>query len=419
MHQKARRTKLRLLRRGAAPLLAAALLAGACSAKDADEAAKRDDSAAASGATTTTAAEAAKFGTLPSPCGPGHATIQADQAGGSPDKIRIGVANDREGIRPGLFKEVWDASTAFVAWCNDQGGIDGLPLEAVDLDGKVFEIEPAMATACTGVFALVGGGWGQDDLMFTGKDGSDFHKCKLMAFPGFAVSPDFAEASDQVPASPNPAHVKDASYFTALAKLYPEQAKKFGVIYSNVPSVTRNKDQQIGMAKQIDGFGEFAEVAYDVVNQDWSVLAQQVIDKGLQMVSFNGESPSMALFSQALKDQGWEGVLLADANQYDSRLSESSGPAAVDGIVVRFAAHTFEEQDQWPAVKQLTGILDAKVPGWQHAGLAIQSFSANLLFATAVKTCADAGVITRECVLMVAGSSVRATPGPTRRASAR
>lgn len=386
-------------RRLASALLAAALVTGACAAKDADDAATVDDSTTSADTTPTTTSSDPTFGTLDSPCGPGNATVSADDAGRGTDKLYLGVANDREGIRPGLFKEVWDASVAFASWCNEQGGISGLPIEPVDIDGKVFELEPAMATACTDVFALVGGGFGQDDLMFTGKDGSDFHRCGLVAFPAFAVSPDFAEASDQVPASPNPAHVKDASFFAALAELFPDDVGEFGVVYSDVPSVKRNKDQQIALAGETDGFGRFAEVAYDVVNQDWVVIAQQVLDLGLRLVSFNGEASSLALFSQALKDQGFDGVIVADANQYDSRLLAAAGPEAVEGVVVRLAQHTFEEADRWPAVRQLMDLLDAGAPGWDHAALAVQSFAANLLFATVARACAQEGEITRACVL--------------------
>ena len=46
------------------------------------------------------------------------------------------MPNDRSAeIRPGLNKVMYDASVAFAGWCNDQGGIGGLPIEIVDMDG--------------------------------------------------------------------------------------------------------------------------------------------------------------------------------------------------------------------------------------------------------------------------------------------
>jgi ABC-type branched-subunit amino acid transport system substrate-binding protein len=411
--------------------MAAGLVASACGAKGADEAAEKDKAAATTvaGSPETTAAgdSASKFGSIASPCGKGTtpATVQADQAGTGTDKLYIGVGNDREGIRPGLLKELWDGANAFVDWCNDQGGINGLQLAAVDLDGKVLEVEAAMAKACTDVFAIVGGGWAQDNLIFSGKEGADFHKCKQIAFPGFAVSPDYAEASDQVQPLPNPAYDKPASAFKALAQLYPEDVKKFAVVYGNLPSIVQNKDQIIGVAKQTKGFDDFGEISYDIINQDWAVVAQQIIDKGYKAVSFVGEPPNMSKFSQALKDQGYDGIINADANQYDARLIEGSGAAAVEGDIVRIATHPFEEASKWPAMDQLVKILDSKVPDWTHAGLAIQSFSATLLFATAAKSCADAGPITRECVLKAGqatdkwdGGGLHAVADPSKNAPA-
>jgi len=400
--------------RGVACLVAVGLLITACGAKGADKAADDDKATqtteATSGGGETGGDTTSKFGSIDSPCGKGSATVEASEAGKGTDKLYIGVGNDRESIRPGLLKELWDGANAFVSWCNAQGGIDGLQLEAVDLDGKVLEVDKAMAQACTDVFAIVGGGWAQDNLIFTGKDGADFHKCNMIAFPGFAVSTDYAEASDQVQPLPNPAYDKPASAMAALAKLYPDEVKKFGVVFGNLPSIVQNKDQIVGVAKQTKGFDGFDEISYDILNQDWAVIAQQVMDKGLKAVSFVGEPPNMSKFSQALKDQGYDGVINADANQYDTRLIEASGPAAVEGAIVRIASHTYEESDKWPAMGQLLEALDEYVPDWQHAGLAIQAFSASLLFAQSAKSCAADGPITRKCVLE-AGQAVHEWDG--------
>lgn len=392
-----------VLQRGVLLFVVAAMLVTACGAKDADQAAEDNNGSAttaAPGGTETSAPDdSGKFGTMDSPCGPGEGTIKADEAGAGADKLYIGVANDRSSIRPGLLKELFDGASGFAAWCNSQGGVAGLPIEVVDLDGKLFEIEAAMARACTGVFALVGGGYAQDNLIFTGKDGSDFHKCNMVAIPGFAVSTEFSEATDQVQAIPNPPNRKGVSHFEGLKSVYPDKVANYGVVYGNLPSIVQNKDQTVATVSTVDGYEGFDEIGYDPINQDWSVIAQQVIDKELQLVSFIGEPSGLSKFSQALKDQAWDGVITADANQYDSRLLESSGPDAVEGITVRSNMHPLEEADDWPAVQQFTGIMDEYVDGWQHAVLAIQAFSSTLLFATVAKACADEGEISRKCVI--------------------
>ncbi|MCZ7629272.1 MAG: ABC transporter substrate-binding protein [Microthrixaceae bacterium] len=114
-----------------------ALLAASCGADD-------DGGGDATGSTASTSEETAPsggetFGDMESPCGEGKFTVDPEQAAGTSDVLRLGVANDRSSqIYPGLNKEVWDASNAFVAWCNDQGGIGGLPIEIVDLDSHLW-----------------------------------------------------------------------------------------------------------------------------------------------------------------------------------------------------------------------------------------------------------------------------------------
>lgn len=397
-----------------AALAISALLATACAAEGADEAVTGNTEstvAPSEGTDTPDAGGAGRFGDIESPCGPGEATVAEADAGLGTDKLYLGVANNREGFKPGLLKELWDSSTAFVQWCNAQGGIAGIPLEAVDLGVDVMAVEDGMAEACTDVFAMVGGGYAMDNLMFSGKPGSDFHECGLIAFPGFAVSTDFSEATDQVQAIPNPAHLKAYGSYVQLADVYPDLIGDFGVAFGDLASIEQNKDQVVGQAKRVEGFGNFSTVRYAVVNADYSVTAQQVIQAGIKLLSFVGEPVSYAGLSQALNDQGWEGVTTADANQYDSRLITAQGPETVEGAVIRLAAHPFEEEDKWPATKQLVEILDEYSPDWEHAGLTIQSFSANLLFATAANECAKKnGEITRVCVLQE-GKAIKSWTG--------
>lgn len=392
--------------RAVAAMAVAALLATACGAQGADELDPKEDSSTTAvpgstdgGGADEGASNDGKFGSLESPCGDGNATIKAEDAGLGADKLRIGVANNREGLKPGLLKELWDASSAFVEWCNAQGGIGGIELEAVDLVTDVMNVEDGMAKACSDVFAMVGGGYAMDHLLFSGKPDSDFHECGMIAFPGFAVSTDFSEASDQIQVLPNPAHQKPYGSYMQLKDLYPDLIENFGSAYGELASIEQNKDQVIGQAKEVEGYGNFTAISYPVINADFSVITQQIRSANIQLLSFVGEYVNFAALGQSLRDQGWEGVLTADANQYDNRLIESQGPAAVEGVAVRIATHPFEEADKWPATKQLMEILDQYTPDWEHAGLTVQSFSANLLFATAAKACADQGEISRVCVL--------------------
>lgn len=358
----------------------------------------------AAGGTGDTSGGANKFGTLDSPCGkaPDGMTVKiaTGEDGGSATKLRLGVASDKTSeVRPGLLKEFYDTGVAFTEWCNEQGGIAGLPIELVDLDGKLLSVEAAMTTACTGVFAMVGGGFAQDNLVFSGRPGSDFHLCKLIAFTGFAVTTDFAEANGVFQPLPNPAYKKSNGFWRDLQAKYPDEVKKTAAVYGDVPSLRVNKDGNKAVAATVPGFNYVVDIPYNPITQDWSLIAQQVVQQGVTAINFVGEPEGMSGFVSKLKDQNWKGVIFADANQYDPKLF-SAGPDLAAGVVIRLATHMFEEADTYPAIKQYVDIMK-KDPGRKIAALGIQGWSAWLLFGTAVNKCLEksGGELSRKCVV--------------------
>ena len=387
-----------------AMLAVTALLSVACGAKNKETTVENEGDS-----TPTTAVagpESAKWGDLDSPCGKGSYSIQADQAGKGADKLYIGVASDKGSeIRPGLNKEMFDGSVAFAQWCNDQGGIGGLQIEPVDIDGKLLSVEQAMATACAEVFMMVGGGFAQDDLEFSGKDGSDFHKCGLADVPGFAVSVKKANSNGQVQPIPHPAYTTGTTWLQDFKKVYPEEAEKSFIVWGDLPSLQLIRDQFKAGAAATD-IEVVGDEGYPPVGvADWTPLAQKVIESGAGSMYFVGEPTNLSSLLAKLKEQGWKGKAILETNMYDATLF-SAGPNVADGAVIRTAIHMFEEADKWPAVKQFEENLKAQLPDGKQALLGMQSTSAWLLFATAANDCAKANdnVLERNCVLKAASA---------------
>ena len=74
------------------------------------------------------------FGDLEAVCSEGDAAGATDQ-GVTDDSIQVGTFSDKGAeVRPGLTKELYDAAVAFAAWCNDNGGINGRPVDVVTED---------------------------------------------------------------------------------------------------------------------------------------------------------------------------------------------------------------------------------------------------------------------------------------------
>ncbi len=395
------------MRRFAAMCLVLVALVGAGCGSSSDE-----GSSGTTGGTTTTAADgpggATKFGDLESPCGPApegkQVSIKADEAGRGADKLYIGVGNDRTAeAQPGLDKEMWDTSVAFAKWCNDQGGVAGIPLEPVDIDGQLIKVEAAMTTACSQTFALVGGGLVFDDQVFSGKDGSDFHKCKLIAIPGYAVSTAFSEASGVVQPLPNPAYQRSGLFLHDVAELHPDEVKKTVAVYGEgVPSIRINRDQiKATAAAAVPEIKFLDDISYKLLGQDFSVIAQKVVDSGATAMTFVGEPVNYSSLLAELKSKGWKGVAFTNVNEYDEKLF-LKGDDVADGVLIRTAFHMYEEADEFPVVQQMVDIIKENgPPDPTIAALSMQSFSANLLFAQSVKDCVEGGdgEISRLCVL--------------------
>jgi hypothetical protein len=387
----------------------ASLAGTACTARNKVEAsgAEDDPKATVSSSTPSPGGSAeVVFGDLPSPCGEGDYAIEASEAGRGADKLYIGVPNDRStSIRSGLNRELWDTSTAFASWCNEQGGVGGLPIELVDLDAKLFEVPAVMTVACRDVFMMVGGGQVQDNMQFSGQAESDFHGCHMADIPAYAISPEKAGSNGHVEPLPNPAVAASTIGLQALQEVYPDKAESIAEVWGDLPAMHSARNRHLAEMEDL-GITVAGSFSYPVTGMtDWTPLAQQVIDSGATAITFTGEPTNLGALMAKLREQGWDGVPVLEANLYDRVYPDSAGAANAGGSFIRTSFHPFEEADRWPAVQQYNEIVEQYVADpKQGALLGMQSFSAWLLFATAANDCADAhdGVLSRDCVLEAA-----------------
>lgn len=399
--------------RASAAIVAGVLLATSCAARNKTEAADSEESDTTQ---TTQAAqgEQAGFGDLESPCGEGDYTVDADEAKGSTDTLRLGVANDRSSqIRPGLNKELWDTSVAFAEWCNAQGGIGGLEIELVDLDGKLLEVESAMAKACQSVFMMVGGGFVQDNLEFSGRPDSDFHLCGLADVPGFSATPEKGDSNGQIQPIPHPSSSAPGLWFRNFAELHPDEAESMAVIWGDLPVLAAVRNQAEAVI-EANGAEVAARPSYPATGlPDWAPLAVELIRSGAGSFHWVGEPNNAGSFVKALREQGWEGYPVLETNVYDQVYVDSAGVENAEGTIVRSVFHPFEEADEWPAVAQYLEILEANVEDPKVALLGMQSFSSWMLFATAANDCAESneGTLTRACILIAADAIDEWTAG--------
>ncbi len=347
-------------------------------------------------ATETTGAPSGEmFGDLPSPCGPGDATIAEGQNGG--DELVLATASDRgASVAPGLTQEMYDAAVAFAEWCNAQGGIAGLPIRVLDADGKLFEVPAAMEQVCDQAFAMVGGGWAFDDQQFP-----RFHECDMIDIAGYTVSTAKAMSDGMAQPIPNPSNRKNVGWFVWARDNYPEQVARTATLYPDILSTQIVEQQFVEAMNSIDGFEVIERIPYSAAGEaNWAVFAQRLKDLDISTLVFVGSAEQFVPFVQATAEIGYLPELtLLEANLYSPQILDVGG--ASDGVVLRLNITPFEEADRSPAMAKYLEIMERYNPGGKLGGLGVQGMSAYLLFAAGANAClaANDGVLERQCVL--------------------
>ena len=372
------------------------------------------------GSTDTTEAAsggAGDFGDLTGVCGPnaGGGTVADDPAetqGVTADTITVGTVSDPgfEG-RPGLNQELFDTADAFVAWCNEAGGINGKQLEVNLHDAAITEYQPVMAEACETDFGIIGSGAVQDN--FWPDSGAS---CGLIDIAGFSVTPEKAGLAGQdvvaarsVQPVPNPVDEFPVGAASILSDEFPDAGDRVGILNADLDTLV-TQAARVKEAYESIGFTVVHEATYNVLGEaNWAPFAAAVEEAGVTFLTFVGEGENLALFQQALDEIGYDvEVTLQDANFYDPTYLEAGG-AATEGTFLRNAFWPFEEAADNPATAQYieqVEAIDGKV-----ALLGAQAWSAWLLFAQSARDCDLADDLTRSCVLEAAASVTEWTGG--------
>jgi ABC-type branched-subunit amino acid transport system substrate-binding protein len=373
-------------------LAALALAVGACSSDRDDDTSATGDGDEASGTTEAPEETPSGFGDLESPCGEGDAAGATDQ-GVTDEQIVIGYGDDAGfPTSPGLSHETADAMDAMIAWCNEQGGINGRELVGNYYDAKITDVVNAMTQACGEVFMLVGEAWALDSGQEETRLG-----CDLPAVPTYSVSPEFANAPLVYQSNPNPADIYHAGGGKMMAELFPEEVKKASVMYGNFAATIDTKDKVL---QTFDDFGwEFLDcpIEYDILGEpDWKPVVQRLKDCGAEIIYYSGQPyPNMQNMLDDAAQIDYQPIWLVDVNAYLQSFADWNSTGNGDNVYLRTSFTPFEQAEDNPATQQYMDIVQGN--GGDISQLAEQTTSSFLLWATAAQACGSD--LTRECVL--------------------
>jgi ABC-type branched-subunit amino acid transport system substrate-binding protein len=312
------------------------------------------------------------------PCGPGTAHGATD-TGVDDHTITIATIADVGGVRPNLFLGNWQATDAFVAYCNSVGGVNGRQLRLVKLDSALFDQRAQTILACDTSFALVGSAAALD-----GAGAQSGEDCGIPDVPAFSAQPQHASASNVVQPLPNPPDSYPVGPGRYLAQRYPDAVKHAAMLYSSVGVTLVQARRQMDSYTDV-GFDFVDRVPFDVVSADFDSLVAK-LHRPLGYVYVQGELTDLVSVEKALAAHGIKPTIV-DAGQqfYDPALIRQGG-AAVEGTYVLATTVPFSEASSSPEMQRYLHWLAVTHPGVQPTALGVQGWSAGLLFADALKS---------------------------------
>jgi len=323
--------------------------------------------------------------------------------------LKLGAASDHGAdAAPGTNEEILDAAVAFAKWCNAQGGIEGLKVEVVDLDGKLFQVPAAIEQACSSVFAMVGGLWVFDEQQFP-----RFTQCKMVSFPAGLVSAEATGNADTVQAVPSSHTAAPYGWWEWAAKSHPQDVKKTAVLYAENPGVIITRNTLLQQLSYV-GITNVKQLSYSVNGEaNWAPFAQKLKDSGIETLTFVGSPGNYALLAKAMTEIGYKpNLVLNDSNFYTDLLVQPGNVKNVEGMSARTVFVPFEEAGRNKALQDYEDMMSTYNPKGLKAQQGMAATSALLLFGTAAKSCiaSNGGVLERKCVL-AAGKKVTSWTG--------
>ncbi|HTW18433.1 MAG TPA: ABC transporter substrate-binding protein [Nocardioides sp.] len=370
--------------------LTLALTAGACgSDRDSEDA----GSTGGTGDNGSTQSSATTFGDLESPCGEGDASGATDQ-GVTDDSITIGYGDDRGfAAAPGLNQELGDGVKAMIAWCNEQGGINGRQIVGNQYDAAMTNAAAVVQKSCKADFMLVGQGFAYDEAAEQFRVG-----CDLPTVAAFTIGPNASMGPDKFESVPRPVDFFNGTLMDANMQVHPEIKDGVTALGSTSSPIQQSATKVMDIAGEL---GATVEDCGVTLSQDGEAnyvpFAEKFKECGASAL-WMSNSPSPIAFGllEALQrvDAGMKYAF--ESTWYGDITSQwNAQSGAADGLIASLVFQPLENADVVPAVQDYVDIVDGA--GVKKSLIGMQAVSAFLLWADVAKDCGSD--LTRDCMV--------------------
>ena len=312
-----------------------------------------------------------------------------NQVGITDKTITLANVSDISGPVPGIFESAQQATRAYVEYFNSQGSICGRKLDLINLDSRADAgaDQQGYVKACGSAFATVG-----SMSAFDSGGAATAADCGIPDLRSVTVNPQRQACKNCFAAYSIRTNLIATASAKWLAQKYPDAVKNAAVLYINAGAAPVNaKSLAAGFEK-----GAGWKVSYlqgiDVAEFNFAPYVQQMTDKGVKAVSYQGPYQNTVKLQQAMQQQGFKpDFFLQDPTIYDQRYIQQAGPLA-EGDYIYSANDLFENKNN-PEIQLYLSWLQQVKPGATPTYFGLYAWSATRLFVE--KAIALGGKLTR------------------------
>lgn len=299
-----------------------------------------------------------------------------NQKGITDKTITIANISDISGPVPGIFESAQQATRAYIEYFNKTGGICGRKLELVNLDSRADAgaDQQGYVKACDNAFAAVG-----SMSAFDSGGAGTANACGLPDIRAVTVNPERQACKSCFAAYSIRTNLIPDSAAKWLAGKYPSAVKNAAVMYVNAGAAPVNAKSMAAGYEKGAGWDVKYLQGIDVAEFNYAPYVQQMKDKGIKAVAYQGPYQFAVKLKQAMQQQGFKpDFYLQDPTIYDRRYLDQAGSLA-EGDYIYAANDLFENKGNAEVQLYLSYLQQVK-PGAIPNYYGLYAWSATRLF---------------------------------------
>jgi ABC-type branched-subunit amino acid transport system substrate-binding protein len=322
------------------------------------------------------------------PCGATGSQTPAGGNGGATatgvtaSTITVGNIASISGAAPGITQSAQQATQAWAAYVNSQGGICGRQIKVQPFDdGNDSGTNFADAQqACSSDFAMVGNASGFDDggAQAVGACGIPVMGAEV----GTAAAGGTADIFGANPGFLHSYPVGGANYLKATD---PTAVAHAGMIYLQVGVAQSQETEELNAYKSA-GFNYVYQTSTTPTNANYAAIVQAMKSAGVQYVTEISDSGSAERLLEAMQQANFNPPVVDwYFEEYSPQFAQQTEPESNGNLVLMNETSDYEEASSNPGLQLMETWMNRVAPGYHQDPFAMLAWSAGLAFEQAAK----------------------------------